>query len=65
MSGLKSFTVRIDERLYERLAMATEGHKPRLPKRYAVELALERLLDAVDRGQLELGLEIDDRSKKR
>jgi hypothetical protein len=49
MSGLKSFTVRIDERLYERLVMATEGYKPRLPKRYAVELALERLLDAVDR----------------
>ena len=60
MSGLKSFTVRIDERLYERLVMATEGHKPRLPKRYAVELALERRVIAA-RGALvidqALGLE--------
>ena len=40
MSVLKSFTVRVDERLYERLVIATERHRPRVPKRYAGELAL-------------------------
>jgi len=65
MSGLKSFTVRIDERLYERLVMATERHKPRLPKRYAVELALERLLDALDGRESSLHRLVCSRNSRR
>ena len=64
MPGEKRFTVDIDEPLYERLLGVTVRRKPRLPKRYVVELALTRLLDQVDAGQLELGLETDDRPKR-
>ena len=34
----------------------TGGRTPKLPKRYVVELALKRLFDDLDRGQLELEL---------
>ncbi len=36
----------------------TNRRRPRLTKRYVVELALTRLLDEVNNGQLELGLEV-------
>lgn len=55
----------IDARLAERLHKETEGRTPRLPKRYVVELALQRLFDAVDRGQVEFGLVSDGRSKSK
>jgi len=60
----KRFTVTIDPRLYERLLDVTVRRKPRLPKRYVVELALTRLLDQANAGQLELGLDMDDRPKR-
>lgn len=57
MAGTKRFTVSIDETLYDRLLAVTDEHEPRLPKRYVIELALKRLLEEVDGGQLDLGLE--------
>lgn len=64
MADEKRFTVTIDCRLYERLLDVTVRRKPRLPKRYVVELALTRLLDQAGTGQLELGLDVDDRPKR-
>lgn len=46
----------IDRQLAERLDRETKGRNPRLPKRYVVELALKRLFDDLDRGQLQLDL---------
>lgn len=57
MAGTERLNTTIDRRLAERLKRETEGRTPKLPKRYVVELALQRLFEAVDRGQLELGLE--------
>ena len=65
MSNTKRLNTTIDRRLAERLERETEGRTPRLPKRYVVELALQRLFEAVDHGQLELGLGDDGRSKIR
>ena len=57
MGQTNRFTVEIDSQLYDRLKRETEERKPRLPKRYVVELALTELFRAVDQGQLELGLD--------
>jgi hypothetical protein len=65
MSNTVRLNTTIDSRLAERLQRETDGRTPRLPKRYVVELALQRLFDAVDRGQLELGLGADGRSKSK
>lgn len=46
----------IDLRLANRLDRETVGRNPKLPKRYVGELALKRLFDDLDRGQLELDL---------
>lgn len=46
----------IDPQLAERLDRETKGRTPRLPRRYVVELALKRLFDDLDRGQLQLDL---------
>ena len=64
MADEKRFTVTIDQRLYERLLDVTARRKPRLPKRYVVELALTRLLDQASAGQLELGFDAHDRPKR-
>lgn len=64
MAQPKRFTVTIDKGLYDRLVRETNRRRPRLPKRYVVELALERLFEALDGGQLELGLGDDARQKK-
>lgn len=64
MAKPQRFTVTIDKGLYGRLVRETDRRRPRLPKRYVVELALERLFEAVDGGQLELGLGDDVRQKK-
>ena len=64
MDDEKRFTVTIDRRLYERLLDVTTRRKPRLPKRYIVELAITRLLDQANAGQLELGFVVDDRPKR-
>ena len=56
MSEPRRLNTTIDARLAERLDRETDARIPRLPKRYVVELALQRLFDAVDRGQLELDL---------
>ena len=65
MSSTVRLNTVIDSRLAERLQRETDGRTPRLPKRYVVELALQRLFEAVDRGQLELGLGDDGRSKSK
>lgn len=53
----KRFTVTLDKAIYQRLIAETDRRTPRLPKRYVVELALKRLFEAVDEGQLTLGLD--------
>jgi hypothetical protein len=64
MATTKRLTITVDKQLYTRLVRLTERGRPHLPKRYVVELALERLLDAIDEGQVELGVKSDDRHKK-
>jgi len=61
MSVARRLNTTIDVRLAERLDRETDGRTPRLPRRYVVELALQRLFDDVDRGQLELDLTRHDR----
>lgn len=61
MSDAKRLTVSLDQGIYKRLVDVTEKRKPRLPKRYVIELALKRLLDDLDGGQLELELNSNDR----
>lgn len=51
-------TITIDPKIYEGLLNMTDRRRPRLTKRYVVELALTRLLEDVREGQLELGLEV-------
>ncbi len=64
MAAAKRLTITVDKQLYTRLVRLTERGRPHLPKRYVVELALERLFDAIDEGQVELGVKSDDRHKK-
>lgn len=64
MPGTRRLNTTIDERLAERLDRETDGRTPRLPRRYVVELALTRLFDDVDRGQLELDLSRHDGRKE-
>jgi len=61
MAETRRLNTTIDVRLAERLDRETDGRTPRLPRRYVVELALQRLFDDVDRGQLELDLTGHDR----
>jgi hypothetical protein len=63
MAKPKRFTITIEKSLYDRLVRETDRRRPRLPKRYVVELALERLFEAIDGGQLELGLGDDARQR--
>lgn len=60
-TATKRLNTTINRKLADRLERETEGRTPRLPKRYVVELALQRLFEAVDKGQLELGLSSDGR----
>lgn len=60
-TATKRLNTTINRKLADRLERETEGRTPRLPKRYVVELALQRLFEAVDKGQLELGLGSDGR----
>ena len=60
MTRTKRFTVSVDKTLYDRLVDVTEKQEPHLPKRYVIELALTRLFDDLDGGQMNLGLEIHD-----
>ena len=62
MSTPRRLNTTIDPQLADRLDRETGGRTPRLPKRYVVELALKRLFDDLDRGQLELELARDDRA---
>ena len=56
MSTARRLNTTIDPQLADRLDRETDGRTPKLPKRYVVELALKRLFDDLDRGQLELPL---------
>jgi len=64
MAGPKRLTVSLDSGLYRRLVNVTDKKRPRLPKRYVIELALRRLFDELDGGQLDLGLELDGPKKQ-
>jgi len=64
MSETRRLNTTVDRRLFERLQRETEGRTPQLPRRYVVELALQRLFEAIDHGQLELGLGGNGRPKK-
>jgi hypothetical protein len=55
----------IDKGLYERLVRETARRKPRLPKRYVVEVAVERLFKALDEGQVKLGFLEDFKIRER
>lgn len=61
MSTGRRLNTTIDPQLAERLYRETDGRTPKLPKRYVVELALKRLFDDLDRGQLKLDLAGDVR----
>ena len=63
MANTERLNTTIDRRLADRLRKETEGRTPRLPKRYVVELALQRLFEAVDRGQVEFVPGDNGRSK--
>ena len=60
MSTARRLNTTINPQLADRLDLETGGRTPKLPKRYVVELALKRLFDDLDRGQLELDLTRDD-----
>jgi hypothetical protein len=64
MGNSERLNTTIDRRLADRLKRETDGRIPRLPKRYVVELALQRLFEAVDRGQVEVGAGGDERKSK-
>jgi hypothetical protein len=51
-------TITVEPKIYEALLDVTDRGHPRLTKRYVVELALTRLFEEVNRGQLQLGLEV-------
>lgn len=56
--GEPQLTITVEPTIYEGLLDVTDRGHPRLTKRYVVELALTRLLEEVNRGQLQLGLEV-------
>ena len=56
MSTGRRLNTTIDSQLADRLDRETDGRTPKLPRRYVVELALKRLFDDLDRGQLKLDL---------
>ena len=62
MSTPRRLNTTIDSQLADRLERETGGRTPKLPKRYVVELALKRLFDDLDEGQLELELARGDRA---
>ena len=59
MSTVRRLNTTIGSQLADRLDRETNGRIPKLPKRYVVELALKRLFNDLDRGQLELELGSD------
>jgi hypothetical protein len=56
-------TITLDRDIYESLLDATTRRKPRLTKRYVVELALARLFEELQQGQLELGFNSNRRKQ--
>ena len=60
MPDSKRLNTTIDGRLAYRLEKETDGRTPKLPKKYVIELALTRLFDALDNGQLELEFDRDE-----
>ena len=61
MSTGRRLNTTIEPKLADRLHRETDGRTPKLPKRYVVELALKRLFEDLDRGQLKLDLAGDVR----
>jgi hypothetical protein len=57
MANEPRLTITLEQSLYQELLEVTDRRRPRLTKRYVVELALSRLFTAMKGGQLELGLE--------
>lgn len=62
MPATKRLNTTIDSKLAGRLQQETDGRTPKLPRKYVVELALKRLFDALDDGQLELEFDRHERS---
>ena len=62
MSTGRRLNTTIDPQLADRLDRETKGRTPKLPKRYVVELALKRLFEDLDQGQLELELDFYGRN---
>ena len=60
MSTVRRLNTTIDPHLADRLHRESVGRVPKLPKRYVVELALKRLFNDLDRGQLDLQLPSKD-----
>lgn len=59
------FSVSIDPKTNEAIEQLAKRHKPELSKSYIVEYALVRLLDAMERKQLNLPLVLEDRNDGR
>jgi hypothetical protein len=64
MAAQHRLTISLDSRLYSRLLKLTDHHRPRLPKRYVVELALDRLVKDVESGAVQLGLQTDAKAER-
>lgn len=61
MSAGRRLNTTIGPTSADRLPRKADGRTPKLPKRCVVERALKRLVDDLDRGQLQRGLAGDDR----
>lgn len=52
----KRFSITLSRAVHDRLAAFGESQRPRLTKTYLIELAVTRLLEDIENGQLELPL---------
>jgi hypothetical protein len=56
-------TITLDRDIYESLLDSTTRRKPRLTKRYVVELALARLFEELQQEKLKLGFNLNQRKQ--
>lgn len=55
------FSITLPRPLDARLAEVGSNHRPKLSKQFLVELAVTRLMDAIDSNQLRLPLDLSER----
>ncbi|MEI9986576.1 MAG: hypothetical protein WDN69_27435 [Aliidongia sp.] len=55
------FSITLPKSLDARLAEVGDNHRPKLSKQFLVELAVTRLVDAIDSSQLRLPLDFSER----